>query len=172
MCQFCASLARLRAKALVSYPARGLNLRHHTNQEAHDAPWFGARGSNTGPGLAIPGGAPLCHSCYGTVSTKNGHTYTALRTKLLSSCLLGQISSYLPSDFYQKARVEVCAQKGCQLVCRWSGRRQMEHQAPHFKYVFSRPSRGVHGKKPGQPMAHKESLMPTQVGSTNKAALT
>ena len=44
---------------------RGVNFRDHTNQEAHDTPWFGAQGSNTGPVLAILGGAPLWHSCYG-----------------------------------------------------------------------------------------------------------
>ena len=29
-------------------------LRDHTNQEAHNATWFGAQGRNTGPGLVIP----------------------------------------------------------------------------------------------------------------------
>ena len=29
-----------------------------------------AQGSNTGPGLGMPGGAPLCHSCYGSVLRK------------------------------------------------------------------------------------------------------
>ena len=72
---------RAKNKQLVSYPARGLNLRHHTNQEAHDAPWFGAQGSNTGPGLAIPGGTPLCHSCYGSISRKIGRIYTAFTPK-------------------------------------------------------------------------------------------
>ena len=61
-------LARLTTnnnKLAAHHPARGSNLDDHTKQEAHDAPWFGARGLNTGPGLAIPGGALLCHSCYG-----------------------------------------------------------------------------------------------------------
>ena len=61
---------RAQNKPLARHLARGLNLGDHTNQEAHDAPWFGARGSNTGPGLAIPEGAPLWHSCYGSVATK------------------------------------------------------------------------------------------------------
>ena len=65
------------------HPARGLNLRNHTNQEAHDAPRFGARGTNTGSGMAVPGGAPLCHSCYGSVLRKIGRIYTALTPKLL-----------------------------------------------------------------------------------------
>ena len=47
-------------------PNAGLSLGDHTNQEAHDAPWFGARGSNTGPKLATPGGAPLRQCCCGT----------------------------------------------------------------------------------------------------------
>ena len=46
---------RAKNKQLARHPARGLNLRNHTNQEAHDAPWFGGRGSNTGPELVIPG---------------------------------------------------------------------------------------------------------------------
>ena len=50
---------RAKNKKLARHPARGLNLGDHTNQEAHDAPWFGARDSNTGPGLAIPGDAAL-----------------------------------------------------------------------------------------------------------------
>ena len=45
-------------KLLVHLPVRVLNLGDHTNQEAHDAPWFGARGSNTGPGLMTPESAP------------------------------------------------------------------------------------------------------------------
>ena len=57
-------------------PARGLKFGVHTNQEAHGAPWFGARGLNTG--LSIPGGAPLRHSCYGSISTKKiPYIYTA-----------------------------------------------------------------------------------------------
>ena len=64
---------RVKNKPLPRHRARGLNLCDHTNQEARDAPWFSARGSNIGPGLAIPRGAPLCHSCYGIVlSRKNG----------------------------------------------------------------------------------------------------
>ena len=59
---------RAQNKPLARHPARGLNFGDHTNQEAHGAPWFGARGSNTGPELTIPGGATLCHSCYGSVS--------------------------------------------------------------------------------------------------------
>ena len=53
---------RAKNKQLARHPARGLNLGDHTNQEAHDAPWFGARGLNPGPELAIPRGAPLWHS--------------------------------------------------------------------------------------------------------------
>ena len=34
--------------------ARDLNPGKHTIQEAHDAPWIGARGSNTGPVLETP----------------------------------------------------------------------------------------------------------------------
>ena len=48
-----------KTKLLAHLPARGLNLGDHTNQEAHYAPWFGARGLNTGPVLATAGGAPL-----------------------------------------------------------------------------------------------------------------
>ena len=66
-------------------PARGLNLSDHTNQEAHDAPWFGARGSNTGPGLAIPGGAPLCHSCYDSKLRKMSVCMDLLTPKLLKN---------------------------------------------------------------------------------------
>ena len=61
---------RAQNKPLVRHPGRGLNLGNQTNQEAHDAPWFGARGLNTGPGLAIPGGAPLWHSCYYSIRRK------------------------------------------------------------------------------------------------------
>ena len=60
---------------------RGLNVGENTNQVAHDAPWFGARGSNTGPDLAIPGGSPLGHSCYGSVSRKNWPYIYGLNTK-------------------------------------------------------------------------------------------
>ena len=55
---------------------------NHTNQEAHCDPWFGARGSNTWPGMAMPGSAPPCHSCYCNKPRKNGRIYTALTTKL------------------------------------------------------------------------------------------
>ena len=65
-------------------PARRLNLSDRTNQESHDAPWFGAQGSNTGLGLAIQGGAPLCHSCYGSKTRKIVRIYTDLTTKLLT----------------------------------------------------------------------------------------
>ena len=44
---------------------------------------FDARGSNTGPGFAIPGGVPLCRSCYGSVSRKHVRVYADLTTKLL-----------------------------------------------------------------------------------------
>ena len=57
---------RAQNKPLARHPARGLNLRDHINQEAHDA-----RGSNTGLGMAVLGGAPLCHSCYGSKSRTN-----------------------------------------------------------------------------------------------------
>ena len=50
-------------KPLVRHPARGLNLGDHTNQEAHDVPWFGARDLNTVPRLATLGGAPLRQCC-------------------------------------------------------------------------------------------------------------
>ena len=48
---------------MVRHPARGLNLGDHTNQAAHDAPWFGVRGSNAGPEMVTPGGAPLYQCC-------------------------------------------------------------------------------------------------------------
>ena len=75
---------RAKNKLLERHPARGLNLGDHTNQEAHDAPWFGARYSNTGIGLAILGGAPLCHSCYGGVSRKNWPYIYGLNTKAVN----------------------------------------------------------------------------------------
>ena len=68
---------------LARHSARSLNLDDHIDQEAHDVPWFGARGSNTGPGFAFPGGASLCHSCYGGVSRKKLPLYMDLTTKLL-----------------------------------------------------------------------------------------
>ena len=49
---------------LLHHPAWGLNPKNHTIQEAHDAPWIGAQGLNTGPGLATPRGAPLHQCCY------------------------------------------------------------------------------------------------------------
>ena len=49
-------------KLMMRLSAQGLNLGSHTSQEAHDATWFGAQGSNTGPGLVTPGDAPLGHS--------------------------------------------------------------------------------------------------------------
>ena len=69
-------------KAASKLPSAGLE--PHTNQEAHDAPWFGARVSNTGPGLAIPGGVPLCHSYYGSGMGAFCRKYTALTAKLLT----------------------------------------------------------------------------------------
>ena len=73
---------RAQNKALAHHQARGLNPRHRTNQEAYDAPWFGAQGSNAGPGLAIPRGAPLwhSHSCYEL--RKIVRIYTDLTTNL------------------------------------------------------------------------------------------
>ena len=54
---------RGKKKRLVQHPARGLNPDKHTIQEAHDAPWIGARGSNTGPGLTTQ----EVHSCASAV---------------------------------------------------------------------------------------------------------
>ena len=54
---------RAQNEPLARHPARGLNLGDHTNQEAHDAPSFGAWGSNTGPWLVTPGGASLSQCC-------------------------------------------------------------------------------------------------------------
>ena len=54
---------RAQNKLMAHHPARGLNLGDHTNQETHDSPWFGARGSITGPGLVTLGGAPLSQCC-------------------------------------------------------------------------------------------------------------
>ena len=45
---------------MARHPVRSLNIGNVTNPEAHDVPWLGAQGSNTGQGLAMPGGAPLC----------------------------------------------------------------------------------------------------------------
>ena len=50
---------RAQNKPLVRPPVRDPNRGGHTNHEAHDTPWFGARSSNKGPGLTIP-----CYSCY------------------------------------------------------------------------------------------------------------
>jgi hypothetical protein len=50
-------------KTMAHHPARALNPDNHTNLEAHDTPWFGAWGSNPGPGLVTPGGAPLSQCC-------------------------------------------------------------------------------------------------------------
>ena len=97
---------RAQNKPLARHPARGLNLRDHTNQEVHDAPWFGARGSNTGLGMAVPGGAPLCHSCYDSVSRKIGCIYTALTTKLFGTmrntqdCCVRVVQGYKRQSYF------------------------------------------------------------------------
>ena len=74
---------RAKNKLVIHHPARGLNLNGHTNEEAHGASCFGAWGSNTGPGLAIPRGTPLGHSCYDSISRKIVRIHTDLTTKLL-----------------------------------------------------------------------------------------
>ena len=78
---------RGKNKLLVRLLRRGSNLRHTTNQEAHDDPWFDARGLNPGHQMVVPGGAPLRHSVYThtlvTFGLKIVRIYTDLTTKLL-----------------------------------------------------------------------------------------
>ena len=54
-------VATINVQAAGVPPSAGLEpWRPH--QEAHDAPWFDAQGSNTGPGLVTPEGAPMGQS--------------------------------------------------------------------------------------------------------------
>ena len=56
-------LKRRKIKLLLHHLARGSNPNCHTIQGAQDAPGTSDWVSNTGPGLAILGGAPLCQCC-------------------------------------------------------------------------------------------------------------
>ena len=97
---------RAKKRVMARHPPQGLNVGDHTKQETHDALWLGARGSNIGPEMAMPGGAPLCHSCYGTAGLDV--QYEPTKKLICQRTRRATTMSRLPFRKLSARRIQIC----------------------------------------------------------------